>query len=355
MRILKVGLMLLLLSCKGPRKEVLPVDTYTIKNKNGLSASFTAAGARIISLEVLDKTGTPVNVVLGFDSVFHYASSTEPYFGATIGRYANRIANGKFTLEGKQYNLSINNGPNTLHGGTTGFQSQQWIVAAHNDTSIIFSYHSPDGEGGFPGNLDVQVTYSLTAQNELTIDFIVITDKTTVINLTNHAFFNLNGEGSGMISNHLLWINADHYIPVNYHLIPTGTSEPVKGTPFDFTTPKAIGKEISYKNDQLAYGKGYDHNYVLNGFGMRKAATVIGDKTGIRMEVFTNEPGLQFYSGNFMESKNKLRKGMDDFRTAFCLETQHFPDSPNQPAFPSTTLKARDSYRSSTIYQFFAD
>lgn len=354
MRLLKIGLILLILSCNEPDKQVLSSDIYTIRNKNGLAASFTSAGARIMSLEVPDKAGNPVNVVAGFDSVSHYAHSTEPYFGATIGRYANRIAKGKFTLEGKEYKLTINNGPNTLHSGTEGFQSKQWIVAAHNDSSIIFSYHSPDGEGGFPGNLDVQVTYALTSLNELTIDFIAVADTTTVINLTNHAFFNLNGEGSGMISNHLLQINANYYTPVDNHLIPTGAIESVKGTAFDFTLPKVIGKEISYQNDQLVYGNGYDHNYVLNGpDGMRKAAIVTGDKTGIRMEVFTDQPGLQFYSGNFMQSKNKLSKGMDDFRTAFCLETQHFPDSPNQPAFPSTVLKKGENYHSSSIYQFF--
>ncbi len=327
-------------------------DLYTLKNKNGLEAVFTPVGARLVSLTVPDKNGTPTGVVVGFDSVQQYATSTEPYFGATIGRYGNRIAKGKFTLDGTSYQLTINNGPNTLHGGTHGFQSKSWTGTQINDRAVSFQYLSKDGDEGFPGNLTAKVTYTLTDDNELKMEYEAGTDKKTVVNLTNHAFFNLNGEGSGTIENHLLQIDAGAYTPVDSTLIPTGVIAPVQGTPFDFTSPHRIGERIQAADTQLIYGKGYDHNYVLNGQGMREVASVLGDKSGIYMQVFTIEPGLQFYSGNFMQSKNKLRTGMDDFRTAFCLETQHFPDSPNQPAFPSTVLQPGANYHTASIYKF---
>lgn len=332
------------------------VGLYTLKNKNNAEAVFTNYGGRLVSLMMPNKDGKMVDVVVGFKSVVDYEKSTEPYFGATIGRYGNRIAKGKFTLDGKTYNLFKNNGQNTLHGGKKGFQYVVWDAKQPNDHTLELHYLSKDGEENFPGNLDVKVTYTLTDDNELKMDYEATTDKKTVVNLTNHAFFNLNGEGSGTILGHTVTIYGDKYTPVDSTLIPTGKIKPVAGTPFDFTKPETIGKRISDKNEQLTFGKGYDHNFVLNktpGMGMYHAATVKGDKSGIVMDVYTQEPGLQFYSGNFMQSKNTFKGGSkDDFRTAFAMETQHFPDSPNEPAFPSTELKPGQVYKTSSIYKF---
>ncbi len=300
-----------------------------------------------------DKNGNLTDVVIGFESVNGYKNSTEPYFGATIGRYGNRIAKGKFTLDGKTYTLPLNNGPNTLHGGKKGFQDVVWDAKQLGDSALELTYLSKDGEQGFPGNLNVKVTYSLNDSNELKIHYEATTDKKTVVNLTNHAFYNLNG--SGTILNHLLMINADKYTPVDSTLIPTGKIETVKGTPFDFTNETAIGARINDSNQQLKNGKGYDHNFVLNKnktSGLNLAATVLGEKSGIFMQVFTQEPGLQFYSGNFMQSKNTLRNGKDEFRTALALETQHFPDSPNEPSFPSTVLEPGKTYSTTSVYKF---
>jgi aldose 1-epimerase len=331
-------------------------DLFILKNKNGVEAAFTNYGARIIGLKIPDQNGVQTDVIVGFSGVDHYIQSTEPYFGATIGRYGNRIAKGKFSLDGKTYILPLNNGANSLHGGKKGFQDIIWDASQTNEQTIEFSYLSEDMEEGYPGNLKVKVVYSLTDDNELKISYDAITDKKTVINLTNHAFFNLNGEGSGTILNHMLQINADFYTPVDSTLIPTGKHESVAGTPFDFRKISTIGQRITDKNVQLKNGKGYDHNFVLNDINdheMRTAAIVIGNRSGITMEIFTKEPGLQFYSGNFMESKNTFKGGSkDDFRTAFCLETQHFPDSPNQPSFPSTILNPGEKYNTSTIYKF---
>lgn len=331
------------------------VKMYTLTNKNNMKAVFTNLGGRIISLMVPDSAGKFTDVVVGYGSAADYQNSTEPYFGATIGRYGNRIAKGKFTIDGKEYQSSLNNGANMLHGGKDGFQYQVWDATQPNANSIVLNYLSKDGEEGFPGNLNVKVTYTLTDDNELKMDYEATTDKKTIVNLTNHAFFNLNGEGSGTILNHTLQIFGNEYNPVDSTLIPTGI-EKVAGTPFDFTKPTTIGERIEQDNQQLKNGKGYDHNYILNGtkaMGMTHAATVIGDKSGIVMDVYTQEPGLQFYSGNFMESKNTFKGGAkDDFRTAFCLETQHYPDSPNQPSFPSTELKPGDTYKTSSIYKF---
>jgi aldose 1-epimerase len=329
---------------------------FILKNKNNMQAAFTNYGGRLVSLLVPDSAGKLVDVVVGFDSVDGFVNSTEPYFGATIGRYGNRIAKGKFSLDGKQYTLFTNNGQNTLHGGKKGYQYVVWDAAQPNPQTLVLTYLSKDGEEGFPGNLNVKVTYSLTDDNELKMDYEATTDKKTLCNLTNHAFFNLNGEGSGTILNHTLQIFADQYTPVDTTLIPLGKHAAVKGTPFDFTTPETIGKRIEEKNDQLTAGKGYDHNFVLNGtkaMGMTHAATVKGDKSGIVMDIYTQEPGLQFYSGNFMQSKNVFKSGVkDDFRTALALETQHFPDSPNQPSFPSTVLSPGQTYKTSSIYKF---
>lgn len=332
-------------------------DLYVLKNSNGMTLAVTNYGGRFVSLLVPDKTGKMRDVVVGFKTVDEFVNSTEPYFGATIGRFGNRIANGRFTLDGQQYSLSVNNGPNTLHGGKNGYQSVVWDAQQLNDSTLVLTYISKDGEEGFPGNLNVKVTYGLNTANEVTMDYEATTDKKTVVNLTNHAFFNLNGEGSGTINNHILQVNADQYTPVNETLIPTGKIEPVAGTPFDFTKPTAIGTRIdTINNEQLKFGKGYDHNYVLRGGKtqqMKSAATIVGDQSGIVLEVITQEPGLQFYGGNFMQSKNTFKGGSkDDFRTAFCLETQHFPDSPNQPTFPTTVLEPGKVYKTSSKYKF---
>lgn len=321
---------------------------YTIKNNN-MEARFSDRGARLMSLLVPGKNGKPVDVVMGFDDPLAYDSSTEPYFGATIGRYGNRIARGRFTLEGKTYQLTINNGLNTLHGGTTGFQYQNWTLVKSSDSVLTCTLVSPDGDNGFPGKLTVKVVYTLTSRRELSIRYRAVCDKPTVINLTNHAFFNLNGSGS--ILKHSLMINADKYTPVDSSLIPTGKLADVKDTPFDFREAKPIGAKINIKDEQLLFGKGYDHNFVLNKSKVA-AAQVSGDLSHILMTIYTSEPGLQFYSGNFMKGKNVLRTGPDNFRTAFALETQHFPDSPNQVGFPSTSLQPSEVYNSYTIYSF---
>lgn len=327
---------------------------YTLRNKNGVQADITNYGGRLVSLFIPDSAGKLIDVVAGFDSVAGFKHSAEPYYGATIGRYGNRIANGEFKIENTTYTLFKNNGPNTLHGGKKGFQDVVWDVEKVTDSSIQLAYLSPDMEEGFPGNLKVKVTYSLSESNELKIDYLATTDKSTVINLTNHAYFNLNGTGSGTILNHLVEIKADSYLPVNETLIPLGHIDAVKGTPFDFRQVTTIGKRIGEKNDQLKFGNGYDHNYVLNSHADNEwVAKVEGDKTGIVMNVYTSEPGMQFYSGNFMAGKNHMKSGTsDEFRTAFAMETQHYPDSPNQPQFPSTLLKPGQIYKTSTTYKF---
>ena len=352
MRNLLILLMAVVAVCSCNQEKTMEKGVYTIRNNKGMEAFFCTEGARLMRLVVPDKNGRPTDIVVGFDSISQYAKSTEPYFGATIGRYGNRIAKGQFSLDNKNYQLSVNNGPNTLHGGKNGFQYQQWEVEQEGDSTLIFTYLSKDGEEGFPGNLNVKVTYTVTYDNQLRMAYEATTDQPTVVNLTNHAFFNLNGEASGTIENHLLQINASHYTPVDSTLIPTGLITPVANSVFDFTVLQNIGSRIHETDSQLIYGLGYDHNYVLDGDGMRHAAKVVGDFSGIVMDIYTEEPGLQFYSGNFMQSKNKLRKGMDDFRTAFCLETQHYPDSPNHPSFPSTLLKPGEVYRTVSSYQF---
>jgi len=333
-----------------------PTDLFVLKNTKNAQAMLTNYGGRIVGLWVPDKHGKLIDVVAGFNSIKTYVNLKEPYFGAIIGRFGNRIANGKFTLDEKQYTLVKNNGPNTLHGGKKGFQNVVWDGKMIGSNSVRFSYLSKDMEEGFPGNLQVHVTYTLKNDNSLEIEYTATTDKKTVINLTNHAYFNLNGEGSGTINNHLLQINADNYTPVDSTLIPLSIIEPVKGTPFDFSKPVAIGTKVNDKNEQLKAGKGYDHNFVLNkntGKGLFKAATVVSDKSGIVMEIFTDQPGLQFYGGNFMRSRNTFKSGAkDDHRTAFCLETQHFPDSPNQPDFPSTVLEPDKKYYTKSVYKF---
>lgn len=328
---------------------------YWIKNEH-IEVAFTNYGGRIVGLWVPDKNGTMTDVVVGMGSVQEFANATEPYFGATIGRVGNRIANGAFRLDGKDYQVPTNNGDNALHGGDQGFQYKVWDARQPNAQTLILNYRSPDMEMGFPGNVDVTVTYSVTTDHELQMEYEATTDQKTLVNLTNHAFFNLNGEGSGSILDHKLMIAAEQYTPVDAGLIPTGKLDSVAGTPFDFTTPHTIGERIETPNEQLTFGKGYDHNYVLNATDpepLHKAAVITGDASGITMEVRTKEPGLQFYSGNFMEGKNTFKSGAtDDFRTAFALETQHFPDAPNQPDFPSIVLNPTEKYETVSIYKF---
>lgn len=325
-------------------------STYTIGNSVGMTAKFCENGARLMELKVPDKDGKLVDVVAGFDDPADYDTSTEPYYGATIGRYGNRIANGKFTLDGKPIQLTINNGRNTLHGGKEGFQYQNWKLEKESDSVLACSLIAPDGENGFPGQLTVNVKYTVTKENALLIEYQAQTDRPTVVNLTNHAFFNLNGSGS--ILKHVLMVNANAYLPVDSTLIPTGEIRDVEDTAFDFRGATTIGSRIGDGDEQLKFGKGYDHNFVLNKSRIIPSARVKGDKSGIVMKVFTDQPGLQFYSGNFMKGENRLRTGADELRTAFCLETQHFPDSPNQKDFPSTVLRPGEVYRSTSRYAF---
>jgi aldose 1-epimerase len=331
---------------------------YILRNRNNAEVAITNYGARVVSLLVPDKNGAMTDVALGYDSIGKYIHQPETYFGAIVGRYGNRIARGKFKLNGKEYKLPTNNGPNSLHGGLHGFGAHVWDAKKLNDSTLELTYLSQDQEEGYPGNLQAKVTYTLSGDsaNSLKIDYEATTDKPTVVNLTNHTYFNLNGQGSGTINNHLLQLNADKYTPVDSTLIPTGKIEPVAGTPFDFRQPTAIGARIDSPNQQLKFGKGYDHNFVLNpnkGAGLDLAATVLGDQSGIFMEVLTDQPAIQFYGGNFMNGSNPLKGGKkDDHRTAFCLETQHFPDSPNEPSFPSTELRPGQQYKTTTVYRF---
>ena len=328
---------------------------YILKNGHA-QAAVTNYGARLVSLIVPDKNGIATDVVVGYDNIGNYLHQPDTYFGAIVGRYGNRIAKGHFKLNGKEYTLATNDGPNTLHGGRKGFDAGVWTGRQLSDRSVELHYLSTDGEEGYPGNLQVTVTYTLSDSNTLRIDYAATTDKATVLNLTNHAYFNLNGQGSGTINDHMLQLNADRYTPVDSTLIPTGRIEPVAGTPFDFRQPTAIGSRIGADNQQLKYGKGYDHNFVLNaskGDSLNWAARVQGDKSGIVMTASTDQPGVQFYGGNFMKGSNPIKGGKkDEYRSAFCLETQHYPDSPNEPSFPSTELKPGQTYKSTTTYSF---
>lgn len=331
-------------------------DLFVLKNKNNVQAAITNYGGRLVSLLVPDKEGKLTDVIVGFDKIQSFTEGPDTYFGATIGHYGNRIAKGKFNLDGKTYQLATNDGPNHLHGGKVGYSRVLWDATQTGDSVLTLTYLSKDLEEGYPGNLNVKVIYTLTSADELKIAYEATTDKKTVINLTNHAYFNLNGVGNGTILDHQLQINADTYTPVDSTLIPTGKIEPVAGTPFDFKKATAIGARIGESNTQLKYGKGYDHNYVLatkESSTLREAASVVGNQSGIIMQVYTQEPGLQFYSGNFMAGKNTIKGGkQDELRSAFCLETQHFPDSPNQPSFPSTTLNKGQVYKTTSVYKF---
>lgn len=327
---------------------------YVLKNGN-IQAAITNYGGRVVGLWVPDKAGKLVDVTLGYDSLSSYQKTGESFFGTLVGRYANRIGNARFTLEGKEYKLDANDGVNTLHGGRTGFHSRVWNANQTSDSTLVLTYLSKDGEEGYPGNLTTTVTYTLGANKELRIDYNAMTDKTTVLNLTNHAYFNLNGEGSGDILDHVLTLNADKFTEANEQLIPTGQILNVAGTPLDFRQPVAIGQRINdTANVHIKNGKGYDHNWVLNkgGDSLTLAATVAGPKTGIVMQILTTEPGVQFYSGNFMNNIAGKGGKVYNKRNGFCLETQHFPDSPNQPGFPTTVLKPGQTFRSTTVHRF---
>ncbi len=337
------------------------VKLYTLKNSHGMVVKVTNYGAIITSMLVPDRTGKMGDVVLGYKNLESYINAVDkPYFGAVVGRYGNRIAKGMFTIDGETYELPINNKPNSLHGGIIGFDKVIWEVkedAASN--AISLHYLAKDKEEGYPGNLDVTVTYTLTDDNTIEIDYKATTDKATPVNLTQHTYFNLKGEGQGTILDHQLMINADHYTPVDETLIPTGEIAPVKGTPFDFTQAKAIGKDIGVQNEQLTFGGGYDHNWVLKDQSQSKkmqlAAEVYEPTTGRKLTVTTQEPGVQFYCGNFLDGRLKGKSGNPYVnRGGFCLETQHFPDSPNQPNFPSTILKPGETYQTKTVFAFSA-
>jgi aldose 1-epimerase len=327
------------------------VELYTLSNNKGMQASIMTYGAAVVSLTAPDRAGKYADVVLGMDNLEGYLKGV-PYFGAIVGRYGNRIGHAQFKLEGKTYTLPKNDGDNTLHGGTRGFDKHIW-TAREAGGGVEFTYVSKDGDEGFPGTLTSKVLYTITPENELRIEYTATTDKPTVVNLTNHTYFNLAGQGEGDILQHQVTIPADRFTPVDKGLIPTGELRPVKGTPFDFTKATAIGARIGQSDEQLQFGKGYDHNWVLNGTGMKKAAEVYESKTGRVMEVLTEEPGLQFYTGNFLDGTIHGKGGkVYGLRSAFCMETQHYPDSPNRPSFPSTELKPGQTYHTVTVYRF---
>lgn len=334
------------------------VQIYTLTNAQGMEARITNYGGTVVSLKTADRNGAFADVALGHDNVDGYPKS--PYFGAIIGRYGNRIGNAQFTLQGNTYTLAKNNGPNHLHGGIKGFDKVVWKaepVSSPEGQGLSLTYVSADGEEGYPGTLNAKVVYVLTNDNALRIDYEATTDKPTVVNLTNHAYFNLKDAGATTILDHELMLNADRYTPVDKTLIPTGELAPVEGTPFDFRQPTAIGARIDGDHEQLKFGLGYDHNFVLNpgADGLTLAATVIEPTTGRRMEVLTSEPGIQFYSGNFLDGTVTGRAGtVYQRRAGFCLETQHFPDSPNKAQFPTTTLEPGQTYRTTTVYRFSA-
>ncbi len=339
----------------GKTKEGTPVEIFTLTNAKGMEAKIMTYGGIVVSLKAPDRTGAMADIVLGFDSLKEYEENNSPYFGALIGRYGNRIGHAKFSLDGKEYTLDKNNGPNTLHGGRHGFNTKVWTPKQLPDGGLELTYVSKDGEGGYPGTLTLVVVYHLTDANELKIDYAASTDKTTVVNPTNHSYFNLKGAGNGDILGHVVTINASRFTPVDAGLIPTGELKPVAGTPFDFTKPHAIGERIGQADEQLNFGTGYDHNWVLDAGGgkMALAARVEEPTTGRVVEVLTTEPGLQFYSGNFLDGTLKGKGGkVYGQRNGFAMETQHFPDSPNKPSFPTTTLQPGQKFHSETVYRF---
>jgi aldose 1-epimerase len=334
------------------------VDLFVLTNVLGTEAVFTNYGQRLVSLVVPDREGNFEDIVLGFDSLPPYTRGRGGFFGAVVGRYGNRIGNASFVLDGTTYQLAKNNGDNHIHGGEIGFESVVWDVDSVARNHIAFHRVSPDMEEGYPGNLEVRVAYTLTDSNKLVIEYHATTDKKTHINLTNHTYFNLKGAGEGNVLDHIMQINADTFTSVDEELIPTGELKAVEGTPSDFRDPKAIGRDIDAADEQLSFARGYDHNFVLNDApknedGLVFTARVLEPESGRVMEVYTNEPGVQFYGGNFLNGETIGKKGKAyDFRGGFCLETQHFPDSPNKKQFPTTILEPGEEYNSTTVYAF---
>lgn len=339
----------------GKTLDGAPVQIYTLTNKNGLEARITNYGGIVVSLQAPDRNGAMADVILGFDTFHDYLTSPSPYFGALVGRYGNRIGHARFSLDGVEYKLAANNGQNSLHGGVHGFNKAVWAPRELPDSGLELTYLSKDGEEGYPGNLRVTVIYRLTDANELKVDYTATTDKDTVLNLTNHAYFNLKGAGNGDILGHIVTLNADRFTPVDAGLIPTGELRDVSGTPFDFRKATAVGARIEQNDEQLKLGKGYDHNWVLNqnGAAPSLAARVEEPSSGRVLEAFTDQPGVQFYTGNSLDGSIKGKGGKAYGRfSGLCLETQHFPDSPNRPGFPSTVLKPGQAFHSTTIYRF---
>ena len=341
----------------GTTLEGEPATLYTLTNSHGVEAQITDFGGVVVSLKVPDRNDSQADVVLGFNEIEPYFEKS-PYFGALVGRYGNRIAQGKFTLNGEEYTLAQNNGENHLHGGIKSFGRVLWQaepVQTDSSAGLTLRYQSLDGEEGYPGTLDVTVEYALTNDNALRIDYHATTDAPTVVNLTNHSYFNLAGHADGSILDHQVMINADRLVPVDSTLIPTGELTRVEGTPFDFTEPTRVGARIDDDDQQMVYGKGYDHCWVLNNEDgtLALAATVYEASSGRLMEVLTTEPGVQFYSGNFLDGSLTGKDGaVYGKRSGLCLETQHFPDSPNQPDFPSTELNPGEAYETTTVYRF---
>jgi len=332
-----------------------PDAQFNLKNAHGMEVRLASFGARISSIKVPDRNGAMADVVLGFDTVEPYRSSVKkPYLGATLGRYAGRIAHGRFTLDGVEHVLAQNNGPNHNHGGVTGFDKVVWD-AKQLRNGVQFDYSSPDGEEGYPGTLKARVTYTLTDANDLIIDYRATADRATPVNLSNHTYFNLAGEGSDTVLNHELMIDAEEMLAIDKTSVPTGKIASVAGTPFDFRISKPVGRDINQTNEQLANGSGYDHTFVLNPKkGAKKPAATLHEKTsGRKLEVFTDQPGLQLYTANFLDGSLKGKSGKPYMkRSSLCLETQHFPDSPNQSRFPNTILRPGETYQTRTIYQF---
>ncbi len=341
----------------GKTKENTTIHKFILTNENGMEISVINFGGIITSLKSRDSKGNYEDVVLGFDNLSQYEDES-PYFGAIIGRYGNRIAEGKFTLDGKTYNLAVNNDVNHLHGGLKGFDKVVWDPSQEvtdSMVSLILKYKSEDMEEGYPGNLKVKVIYTLNNKDELSVRYEADTDKKTIINLTQHSYFNLSADFNKDILDHEITINADYFLPVDPTLIPTGEINSVRGTPFDFRDSKTVGEDINLSNKQLSYGNGYDHCWVLNNqnIGLRSVASAYHPKSGRLVEVYSDQPGIQFYSGNFLDGKLKSKQdGSYGFRSGLCLETQHYPNSPNEKSFPPVTLNPGEKYRTQTVFKF---
>ena len=339
----------------GKAPDGAPVEVYTLANAKGLEVRAITYGAIITSIKAPDRGGRLADVALGFDALAGYVGE-HPYFGAIVGRYGNRIGNARFALNGRTYQLAANNGPNHLHGGIRGFDKYVWTAERLASVNgVAFTRVSPDGEEGYPGTLKVRVSYTLTDAGELAIEYEATTDKPTPVNLTQHTYFNLAGHDAGTILDHEVTIHADRFTPVGESLIPTGVMAPVEGTPMDFRRSTKVGARIDAATEQLKFGRGYDHNWVLNrkGAGLQRAALVVEPRSGRTLEVSTTEPGVQFYTGNFLDGTLKGKGGVTYVRrSGLCLETQHFPDSPNQPSFPTAILQPGNTYRSRTVWKF---